>query len=344
MGVKWDGAKPAEKLLALYTTLLASREKHSLTELANTLACSKQTVERLIDQLESSCFGKILSEKIGRESYYKLQKPGPTPRICLDSRGLEHLAICREFSQSLFPRNMQKRMERSLMQAFIYQDGEGKAPTGIGERLNKGYIDYEPYEAILEKIITAISTARVCQITYRAKRNGAEKTWAFAPKRLLAYHECIYVLGWLVTAEGAAKPLYENPQLLALQRFVDCAITGRSSKKLPALQPDAALGVMDGKPFEVTVQFSAASATYAAERQWSADQKVVSLPDGGITLAFTAKSRAECIAWILGFADTAKVLAPDWLVSEIRDKLRAMAAMYEQGELNPYSECKPDCQ
>lgn len=328
MGLKWDDAKPAEKLLALYTTLLVSRQQHSLTELSSLLGCSKQTVERLIDQIESSCFGKISSEKIGKESFYRLKRPTATPRICLDSKGLAHLAICREFSQRLLPASMQKRMERSLMQAFTYQDGDIKTPSGIGAQLNKGYIDYAPFEDIFDQLIHAISDATVCQITYRAKRGAAGKTWAFAPKRLLAYHECIYVLGWPVTEEGPVKALFEQPQLLPLHRFVSCVVTRRSSKKLPAPQQNAALGVMGGEPFEVTVQFSPASATYAAERQWSAQQKIVSLENGAIQLTFTARNEAECIAWVLSFADTARVLSPDWLVAKIRTKLNAMAGLY----------------
>lgn len=329
MGLKWDSAKPAEKLLALYTILLASKKQHSLTELASLLSCSKQTVERLIDQIESSCFGKILTEKIGREAYYWLQKPGPTPKISLDSKGLANLAICREFSQTLLPQTMQKRMERSLMQAYTYQDTEAKPAIGIGERLNKGYIDYEPYAAILDKLIQAISESRVCSITYRRKRNQAAKTWSFAPKRLLAYHECIYVLGWPVTAEGTVKALYEMPQTLALQRFVNCEITLRSSKRLPAPEAPSSLGIMRGEPFEVTVQFDSAAATYAAERQWSERQQIVSLPDGALRLTFTAQSKTECIAWILGFGNNAKAISPEWLVEEIREKLKAMLALYD---------------
>ncbi|MBD5641224.1 MAG: WYL domain-containing protein [Desulfovibrio sp.] len=328
MGLKWDDAKPAEKLLALYTTLLTSRQGHSLTELARLLGCSKQTVERLIDQIESSCFGKIATEKVGKESFYMLKRPKDIPRVCLDSRGLSHLALCREFSQRLLPAGMQKRMERSLMQAFTYQEGDGKAPSGIGEQLNKGYIDYGPFESIFENLVAAIADAKVCLVTYRARRNGAEKTWAFAPKRLLAYHECIYALGWAVTAEGTVKALFGEPLLLPLHRFVDCQPTGRSSKRLAEPKPASALGVMAGKPFEVTVRFSAASATYAAERQWSERQEVTPLEDGGIRLTFTATSEAECIAWALSFADTARVLGPDWLVEKIRAKIAAMAELY----------------
>lgn len=329
MGLKWDDAKPAEKLLALYTILLGSREGHSLSDLADQLSCSKQTVERLIDQIESSCFGKIHSEKIGRESFYRLKRPAATPRICLDASGLRNLAICHEFSQMLLPANMRKKMERSLLQAYTYQDGENKAPYGIGQQLSKGYIDYAPYEEILEALIQAISEGRVCEIVYRKRRGEADKASAFAPKRLLAYHECIYALGWMVAEEGAVRALFEQPQLLAVQRFVDCKLTDRSSKRLPAPKANAAMGVMSGEQFDVTVRFSSAAATYAAERQWSARQKIVNLPDGGIELTFTARNEAECISWLLSFAETARVIGPDWLVEAIRARIMAMAEVYK---------------
>ena len=43
-----------EKLISLFVRLLFSGERHSLTELAKTLNCSKQTVLRLIDNIRKA--------------------------------------------------------------------------------------------------------------------------------------------------------------------------------------------------------------------------------------------------------------------------------------------------
>ena len=58
MGKKWSESRPAEKMLSLYTLLLTSSQPVRLTELSRLLNCAKQSVTRLIDQLESSHFGR----------------------------------------------------------------------------------------------------------------------------------------------------------------------------------------------------------------------------------------------------------------------------------------------
>ncbi|MBQ7585529.1 MAG: HTH domain-containing protein, partial [Desulfovibrionaceae bacterium] len=59
MPYKKSESKPGEKLLTLYTLLLVEYPNLiSLGELAQKLNCSKQTILRLIDQLESSNYCK----------------------------------------------------------------------------------------------------------------------------------------------------------------------------------------------------------------------------------------------------------------------------------------------
>lgn len=60
-------ATAGEKLLALYSLLLFSEREFSLTELAERLRCSKQTVLRLLDQLEAGAWqGSIRETRNGR--------------------------------------------------------------------------------------------------------------------------------------------------------------------------------------------------------------------------------------------------------------------------------------
>ena len=50
--------------------------------------------------------------------------------------------------------------------------------------------------------------------------------------------------------------------------------------------------------------------------------------DGSVTLPIRAHNEAECLSWVLGFADRAQVLAPDWLRREIKKTVSAMARLY----------------
>lgn len=59
-------ARPDEKLLKLYSLLLFTGKEYSLTELKDELMCSKQTIGRLVDKLEKSYYGTLLSKERAR--------------------------------------------------------------------------------------------------------------------------------------------------------------------------------------------------------------------------------------------------------------------------------------
>lgn len=64
---------------------------------------------------------------------------------------------------------------------------------------------------------------------------------------------------------------------------------------------------MEEEPFEVSLRFAPEAATYAAERRWSRDQRCEMHDDGSVTLPIRTHNEAECLSWVLGFADRAQV-------------------------------------
>ena len=84
---------------------------------------------------------------------------------------------------------------------------------------------------------------------------------------------------------------------------------------------------MEEEPFEVSLRFAPEAATYAAERRWSRDQRCEMHDDGSVRLPIRAHNEAECLSWVLGFADRAQALAPDWLRREVKKTVYAMARL-----------------
>lgn len=131
MGKKWDDARPAEKIVSLYSLLLFSGRKWSLKELSEKLNSSKTSVLRLIDQLEGARYGKIIKSKEGRESFYEIDRPSGLPRISLDNEGLQQLALCRDFIWHLLPQSIRKSLSATLALASAFRAG---AMTYLYER------------------------------------------------------------------------------------------------------------------------------------------------------------------------------------------------------------------
>ena len=117
-----------------------------------------------------------------------------------------------------------------------------------------------------------------------------------------------------------------------MHRITASRVTGRSSAALPDIPAPSGEGLgtreMEDEPSEVSVRFAPEAATYAAERRWSRSQRCEMHDDGSVRLPIRAHNEAECLSWVLGFADRAQVLAPDWLRREIKKTVYAMARLY----------------
>lgn len=228
---------------------------------------------------------------------------------------------------------MHRVMRDSLYQAAaLLPDTESLPPGGIGGRLSKGHINYDPFAATLDCLTQAMQARSVYTVSYRAALHRQEKTWQYASLRLLAYRESLFVQGHMVTDDGPVGRLFDDMTLLALHRITACHATGRSSAALPDIPAPSGEGLgireMEEESFEVRVRFAPEAATYAAERRWSRDQRCEMHDDGSVTLPIRAHNEAECLSRVLGFADRTQVLAPDWLRREIKKTVFAMARLY----------------
>jgi len=331
MGEKWDNAKPAEKMLSLFTMLLFSHRQFSLSELSRELDCSKQTVSRLLDQLEDAGYGKLLRIKKSKEAFYQLNRQNHLPQMTLNAEGLQQLALCRDFIQHLLPESMRKSIDTTLGQASAFLPDGGELSGSIGYSFTKGRIDYTPFQHIMETLIKGIQEQRICTLRYKSNLQAKPREYTYAPKRLIALHEAMYISGWMIIGKGKeARPVHGNPTILALHRVQKAALTFYSSKDFeePADEGKEIFGMMAAAPFTAQIRFDPSTATYVAEREWSKGQKVALCADGGITLKLVAHNAPEFFSWILSFGEKAEVLSPKWLRDAVAEKARALAKVY----------------
>jgi len=107
-----------EKLIGLFVRLLFSGERHSLTELAQMLDCSKQTVLRLIDNIRKSYGVNIEETKEGNRSYYRIRKPvSSLKNIPLTEAELHSLLICKSFTQHLIGKKLYEEATQAIFKS-----------------------------------------------------------------------------------------------------------------------------------------------------------------------------------------------------------------------------------
>jgi len=91
-------ANAAIKLLGLFGLLLFSGKRYSLSELARRFSCSKQTVLRMLAQIDQAYAipVKVRSQKNGRQHEYWAEAPRRPLNVSLSAESLSNLLICRD--------------------------------------------------------------------------------------------------------------------------------------------------------------------------------------------------------------------------------------------------------
>jgi predicted DNA-binding transcriptional regulator YafY len=325
---------PAMKVLRLYILLLFSGRKYSLAELARKFDCSKQTILRMMEQINLSKFEQVDSwEEEGRR-YFRAKTPPQRPNLALDVEAIQHLLLCRDIVWHIFPPALRQEIEETIAQTTVLLpdfNQRSEALTSFARNHAKGSIDYSRHQEILKSLLNAIQKKRICQVVYRSSSARKIQELRIAPFKLVAYHDGLFVRARL--EESLANPEGNIDRILAVHRIVSLQKTDKTFQ-VPVdrkKQPKQTFGFMEGKPFRVKVAFGPAAAAYVSERTWSDDQKLKSLPDGGLLLEFTATSRPEVLSWVLSFRTEAQLLEPADIREELASIVEALADVYSSG-------------
>ncbi len=325
-------ASPAMKILSLYGLLLFSGKNYSLVQLARLLRCSKQTVLRMIEQIEMSHQAKIESWIEGGRKWFKVKTPPVRPQVCLVAEDIQLLLLCRDFVWHLLPQSLREEVSRTIAKTTVLlpdMEDRSESLTRLGQAYSKGVINYTEHQDLMAILLKAIADRRVCRVDYQAPWRSEPRSYHIAPLTLLAHYAALYVRCYLVTDAGEPEVIYDN-MLLAVQRILQVEKTDRTFT-IPQDRLDATpqtFGLMKEEPFRVRVSFGRDAAVYVRERKWSEDQTISPASEGGIILEFTATSRPEVISWVLGFGPEASLLAPEDLREEIKEAVEKMLKSY----------------
>ena len=312
----------SHKAVSLFALLLFGRKPYSLKQLADFLDCSRQTVLRLVDEIELIGGFSVQQWKEGGQNWYQLAVPSGKANISLSQNELQQLMICRDFFQHLLPVTFKNDLENAVSKAAFLADStspplcEPAAAAAI-----RGKIDYEPFDEILRVVVTAQTRLQVLEIWYQSRANPEGRLHCFVPVRMVSFHDGLYVRGWTVNDKGTVE--INRPMTLAVHRMKSITATRRYLDKdvhLKGKFPEENwyFGMArQGEPFEVVVRFFPPACSYVRERQWSKNQNFEEEQDGSVLLTLTAHSEYEVIKWVLSFGEEAELVAP----SDVRKKI-----------------------
>ncbi len=322
-----------EKLIALFAKLLFSNNRYSLTELAESLGCSKQTVLRLIDDITFAYDVPLRDEiRAGRKYFWIEQTGGAEPAALLTETEHRTLQMCRSFTEHLLGQQTFQEVERAVEKSGHH------LPPGVepGDQafgvVRSGVIDYTAHEDVLRTLIASMDRHLVCEVSYQNLTADEPKTFHIKPLKVFAHRESVYVHARRAKSPG--KP-YKTPKydpLLAVHRFKSARLTNVPFRRPPHYDFEKVMnqgfGVWNQKKFRVVLELSGWAANFARERIWSPDQKITDLKGDRSMLEFWSTSEPEVLALVLSFGSAAKVVEPALMTDAVTNEVEQIRALY----------------
>lgn len=173
---------------------------------------------------------------------------------------------------------------------------------------------------ILWPFVDAISSLRICRVTYRSpKRQGEATSFEVLPLKLFIHQHAPNLMAQIYKYEAVGS--------LNLQRLVTLEVLDRRGEVPehfdPGLLEKTAFGVwIDGAPTAYSLRFDSEIALYILERLWHPSQRLNREDDGTLTLDFSCHASVEVEAWVASWRHHVTVLAPQ----SLRDSLGGLGA------------------
>lgn len=329
-------ASAGQKVVGVYSLLLFTGKAYSLGQLARMFQCSKQTVLRILEEIEKTHRLEINSWLEGKQKLYRAITPRERPNVSLTIEEVQHLLLCRDIVWHWLPNTLRDDIEQTIAKTTVLlpaYDGRSEALTSLAGARPKGVVDYSHSQDQVNTIMQALRKRRVCEVAYHSPEREQPRILAVAPYQLLAYREGLYVRCRMEKALAEPNKFYDPT--LALHRMKAVTLTDRKFKAIPVKPGDTGgigFGLSRGEPFRVVVDVIPKAAMYVRERIWSPDQVITPKRDGGITLEFTANSRVEVLNWVLSFGGEVTLRAPQDIREEILKRLEVLKNNHFQKE------------
>lgn len=323
-------ASAGQKVVGLYSLLLFTGRAYSLGQLAKVFQCSKQTVLRMVEQIEMTHRLGLDSWLEGKEKWYRARTPKGRPNVALSIEEIQQLLLCRDIVWHWLPPQMRDDIERTVAKTAVLlpeYDGRNEALTSLAGARPKGVVDYSKSQAQVDAIMRALRERRVCEVAYHSPERDKPRVLAVAPYQILAYREGLYVRCRMEKALQEPDKFYDPT--LALHRMKSVTLTDRKFRAIAVKPQDTGgngFGLSRGEPFRVVVDIVPKAAMYVRERVWSPDQVITTKKDGGLTLEFTANSRVEVLNWVLSFGGEAVLREPNDIRVELLKRLETIFA------------------
>ena len=279
-----DHRSYGEKLISLFARLLFTGESYSLTELSRSLDCSKQSVIRLVSDIQMAYGVDIEENLVGNRKYYRMIKRGQkTPLIPLTESELTALQMCKTFTEHLLGDQFYREATQALEKNLPLATCSGGLPSRHFASFSTGTIDYTPHQGNIRILIEAMNAMNICRITYQAIMQIRAKTYHIMPLKIFTYRNTMYLHARMARQPGKKYWEPDFDPLLAIHRLKKVEMTDRGFEYPKDYNFEKVFnkffGIIKDEPFKVDMEFTGWAALHVAERNWSPDQVITKIDE-----------------------------------------------------------------
>ena len=322
-----------QKLLKLFGILLFSQRKYSLTELSKQLNCSKQTVIRLVDDINSYQEVVVHNEMRGNRKYYHVKRPNWTKApVPITPVELQILQLCRAFSEHLLGK---EQIDQAALAIFksgsLSPEDQPPSDKHFGV-IRPGTVDYTPYQDSLRTLIEAMEQRKICKVRYQRIMGSQPKTFYIKPLKIFSHHDTVYVHTRKARYPGKKYKEPDYDPLLVVHRLKQVEMTDTLYEYPGDYDYEKVFnqhfGIIKGESFQVKIECTGWAANYISERIWSKDQEIEKVDDETIIVSFNTSSVSETVSNLLWFGSKVKVIEPEWLIEKFKNSIQDIYNIY----------------
>ncbi len=310
------------------------RQGVSIARLAEHAHVTTRTIRRDLDALQQAGF-PLYDDRADGEVRWKLNAQafkGLEPGFTLSE--LSALYFSRALLESLagtpFRADLNTAFARFTnvlsprMRAFL-----DKLPHVISARVEPAAKKHDArYEGIVASLVGATLERRKAAMQYHSFSSDRIKDYQIDPYRLIYGQGGLYLFAYV--------PEYGEMRTFAVERIRTLSILDDRYEGRDELAGDPSphsLGMFQGEPQTIRVQFSPRLAPYIRERVWHSSQEIHDSDDGAIVLTLRVAIDWSLRSFILGFGPFARVVEPPSLAEQIVSDLDEARRRYERPEI-----------
>jgi predicted DNA-binding transcriptional regulator YafY len=176
---------------------------------------------------------------------------------------------------------------------------------------------------IIARLIEATLARRRASMRYHSFSSDRTKEYIVEPYRLVYADGGLYLI--------ALVPAYKGLRTFAIERIESLSLLEETFEPQEALADEVfqhSLGINQGTPERIEIEFSPPVARYIGERLWHPSQALHELQDGSVRLTLNVCDDWALRRWILGFGPFARVVAPPTLARAIGSDIERARAHY----------------